>query len=162
MDPLRHQLLKMLEAHWAHMPFDDAVAGFPEDQMNAYPPNVPYTPWHILEHLRLTQFDILDYIRNPQYTGREWPAGYWPAKDAKADKKAWDATIAGFKADLEALCEIVKDENTDFNAPIPHGWQPDHTILRELLVVADHNAYHIGEFAILRQVMGTWPKDRKG
>jgi zinc-binding alcohol dehydrogenase family protein/DinB family protein len=151
---LREQLLALLRGGHAHMDFDEAVAAFPLTQINAYPPHVPYTPWHLLEHLRITQWDILEFIRNPSHTSPTWPEGYWPAPETHTDMQGWVRTIAAFQADLRALQELVADPATDFTAPLAHA--PDYTILREILVVADHNAYHIGEFAILRQVMETW------
>ncbi len=151
---LRDQLLHLLRGGNAHLSFDDAVTDFPMDAINTRPPNVPYTPWHLLEHLRITQWDILDFIRNPHYQEITWPDDYWPAPDAEADAAAWKQTLAAFRADLKAIEAIASDPQTDLAATIPHG--DSQTILREILLVADHNAYHIGEFAILRQVMGTW------
>jgi hypothetical protein len=151
----RTHLLALLRGGNAHMSFDEAIADFPPAHFNTRPPNVLYTPWHILEHIRLAQWDILEFIRNPDHVSPEWPAGYWPHPSAEADQVQWDKTIEQFQADLQVLQALVSDPNIDLYAPIPHA--PDYTILREILVVADHNAYHIGEFAILRQVMGTWP-----
>jgi DinB superfamily len=140
------------------MTFAAAVADFPLEHINTRPPNVPYTPWHLLEHIRLAQRDILDYITKRDYREPKWPDDYWPHRDAKADTKAWKKTLAAFNRDLAALDKIAADSATDLSARLPYG-RP-HTFLRELLIVADHNAYHIGEFAILRQVMGTWPPGR--
>jgi hypothetical protein len=151
---LREHLRALLEGGHAHMTFEDAVANFPRQDMNTNPPHVPYTPWHVIEHLRITQWDILEFIRNPEHISPDWPEGYWPPKDAKADAATWDQTIASFLADLQALREMATDPSVDLYTPIPHG--SGQTILREILLVADHNAYHIGEFAILRQVMQTW------
>ncbi len=150
----REQLQALLHEGNAHMSFSEAVAQFPSEYMNAMPPNVDYTPWQLLEHLRITQWDILEFIRNPQHVSPEWPEGYWPAQDVKADNAAWQRTCAAFQSDLAALEHIVTDPSTDLYTPLPHG--AGQTIFREILVVADHNSYHIGEFAILRQVMGTW------
>ena len=152
---MREHLLALLHGGHAHMSFDEAVAEFPVTQINTHPPHVPYTPWHLLEHLRIAQWDILEFIRNPAHISPPWPEGYWPAREARADARAWASTIADFQADLRALQELVADPATDLTAPLSHA--PEYTILREILVVADHNAYHIGEFAILRQVMETWP-----
>ncbi len=159
-DALREQALALIDGRGAHMPYDDAVADFPAEAINRRPPNVAYTPWHLLEHLRLTQRDILDYIRNPAHQSPPWPAGYWPAADAIATPEQFQATIDGFKSDRTALRALVADPQTDLLATLPGT--PGHTILREARLVGDHNAYHIGEFAILRQVMGTWAPDRKG
>jgi hypothetical protein len=153
-DVVRQQLLALLRGGQAYMPFDQAIADFPVEHMNTYPPQVPYTPWHILEHLRLSQWDILEFIRNPAHVSPDWPEGYWPARDAQADAQIWANTIAAFQADLRALEALVADPATDLYAQIQHA--PGYTVLREILVVADHNAYHTGEFAILRQVMQTW------
>lgn len=157
-EPLRQQLLRLLDGVDAHMPFEEAVRDFPDGAMNTRPPNVDYTPWHLLEHLRLTQADILDYLTNPAYAEPEWPREYWPAPSATATRAAWDATIAGFCADREAIRALITDEALDPFATIPGT--PGHTLVREVRIVGDHNAYHIGEFAILRQVMGTWPPNR--
>jgi hypothetical protein len=155
----RKQLLDLLRGGNAHMPFAAAVADFPPESINTLPPNVPYSPWHLLEHLRLSQWDILDFIRNPKYVWRKWPDDYWPAKTARASQAQWNETIAGFQADLKSLDDLVANPATRLTEDIPHA--PGYTILREILLVCDHNAYHIGEFAILRQVMGTWPANHE-
>jgi DinB superfamily len=153
-DVVRQQLLALLRGGQAYMPFDQAIADFPLARINDYPPQVAYTPWHLLEHLRIAQWDILEFIRNPAHISPPWPEGHWPPPDARADEQAWANTIAAFRADLHALEALVADPATDLYTEIPHA--PGYTILREILVVADHNAYHTGEFAILRQVMQTW------
>ena len=151
---LREQLLAQLQGGHAHMSFDEAIADFPRADINAYPPHVSYTPWHLLEHLRITQWDILEFVRNPAHVSPAWPEGYWPAHDQQTDASGWDTTIAAFQQDVQTLQALVADPATDLTAPLPHA--PTYTILREILLVADHNAYHIGEFTILRQVMQTW------
>ncbi len=156
---VRDELLFLLRGGHAHMPFAAAVADFSPEHYNTCPPNVPYTPWHLLEHLRITQADILEFIRNPRYEYLNWPDDYWPARDAQADAAAWQRTIAGWQADNQALQAIVADPATDLYTPLAHG--EGQNILREILVVSDHNAYHIGEFAIQRQVMSTWPPGHK-
>ena len=153
-DVVREQLLALLRGGNAHMTFDEAVAGFPLEHINDYPPHVPYTPWHLLEHLRIAQWDILEFVRNPAHVSPPWPEGYWPPPETRADAQAWAGTLAAFRADLQALEQLVADPATDLYAPLPHA--PGYTILREILLVADHNAYHIGELGILRQVMETW------
>jgi hypothetical protein len=159
-DELRNQLIRLLDGVDARMPFDEAVADFPDAAINTRPPNVEYTPWHLLEHIRLTQADILDYIVNRDYVERTWPTDFWPARDASATPAQFAATIAACLADVAALRTIVADPTTDLFATIPDT--PGHTILREVRIVGEHNAYHVGEFAVLRQVMGTWPKGREG
>jgi hypothetical protein len=156
---LRAQLTELLDGEGAHMAFEEAVADFPDGAINQRAPNVDYTPWHLLEHLRLTQRDILDYIRQDGYEEPEWPADYWPKRDATATPSEFRATVEGFRADLAELRAILMDPATDLFAVLPGT--PGHTVLREIRVDADHNAYHVGEFAVLRQVMGTWPANRR-
>ncbi len=151
----RDQALALLRGGMAHMAFDEAVADFPPARMNDRAAHVPYSPWQLLEHLRLVQRDILDFIRDPDYRERRWPDDYWPARDETADAEGWADTLDGFRADFAAIYAIADDPQVELHAPIP--WGDGQTILRELLLVADHNAYHLGEFAILRQIMGTWP-----
>ncbi len=158
-DALRAQLVELLDGEGAHMTFDEAVADFPTDAINAHAPNVSYTPWHVLEHIRLTQQDILEYVRDPSWVSPDWPVGYWPAPDAVATPEQFAATLAGYRADLAALRALVSDPSVDLFAVIPGS--PGHTLLREARIAADHTAYHIGEFAILRQVMGTWPPSHR-
>jgi len=158
-DTLRQQMLELVDGRGAHMPFDAAVADFPAEAINGRPPNVPYTPWHLLEHIRIAQRDILDYIRNRSYIAPNWPEEYWPPRDATATPELFAQSIASFRADRTALRDVVADPATDLLATIPGT--PGHTVLREVRLVGDHNAYHLGEFAILRQVMGTWPTDRR-
>ena len=159
LDILRRQLVELIDARGAHMPFDAAVADFPAGGMNVVVPNGVYTPWHLLEHIRFAQADILDYIRNRSYLAPTWPDNYWPARDAQATAPDFAATIEGYRADRSALRELVADPATDLLAPIPGT--PGHTIVRQVRIVGAHNAYHLGEFAILRQVMGTWPANRE-
>jgi hypothetical protein len=157
-DVMRAELLELLAGEGARMPLDEAVADFPESALNLRPPNVSYTPWQLLEHVRIAQWDILDYIRNRAYVEPSWPEGYWPAPDATATAEDFATTVAALAADGRALHDLVADPATDLFAVIPGT--PGHTFLREVRVVADHTAYHVGEFAILRQVMGTWPAGR--
>lgn len=152
---VRAQLVNLLTMQQAHMGFEGAVKDFPLEQINARPTGLNYTYWHLLEHLRIAQWDILDYIRNPRYQAIEWPRDYWPAPDATTDAAGWRRSVDQFLADRAALVAITRDPQTDLYAPIPHGYD-GHTILREILVVADHNAYHIGELGILRQINGLW------
>jgi DinB family protein len=155
---LRKQLAELLDGVGAHMPFEEAVADFPDEAINRRAPNVDYGPWQLLEHLRLTQWDILEYVRNPDYEEREWPREYWPEPDAVATRKQFDETVRLFLEDRAALRAMLMDPARDLFAVIPGS--PGHNLVREIRIDADHNAYHIGEFAILRQVMGTWPANR--
>ena len=152
---LRQQLVNALIVRQAHQSLDDAIAGFPAAHFNTRPPSLSYTFWHLLEHMRIAQFDILDYIQNPDYAYRKFPEDYWPSTDAQADEASWQDTIARFKADLAELVAIAQDPARDLVAQIPHG-EPGHSTLREILVVAAHNSYHIGEFGILRATLGLW------
>lgn len=158
MTVVRRQLIELLEAKGAHMPFEAAVADFPPNGINRRVPESPYTPWHLLEHIRIAQWDILDYIRNRGYLEPTWPDEYWPPRDATATPEGFDETTAAFRRDRDSLRDLVADPATDLFAVIPDT--PAHTIFREVRILGAHNAYHLGEFAILRQVMGTWPADR--
>lgn len=158
-DVLRKELLALLEGGNAHMTFAEAVAGLPPEFINKRPPNTPYAFWHFLEHLRIAQWDILEFIRNPAHISPEYPAGYRPPPEQKADEAGWQKSCARFSADLKALQEMVRDEAVDLLAPIPHAGS--YNICREIMLAADHNAYHIGEIAILRQVMDIWPSGNK-
>jgi len=151
---LREQLIFLLSGGHAHMSFDRAVDDFPMDKINAHAPNVSYTPWELLEHIRIAQRDILNFIRRQDYESPSWPQGYWPGADDRADQEAWKRTIESIRADNQALQDLVADPGNDLTAPIPHA--PDYNILREILVVSDHNGYHLGEFAMMRQVMEAW------
>lgn len=152
---IRQQLVNMLTVAQAHMTFEDAIKNFPAAHFNTRPPGVDYSFWHLLEHLRIGQWDILDYCVNANYKPIEWPRDYWPAKDAVTDADGWSRTVDQFLADRSTLVAMVQNPQTDLYSPIPHGYD-GHTILREIFLVASHNAYHIGEFGILRQVMGLW------
>lgn len=151
---LREQIVDLLNGGNAHLPFTEAVADFPPAQINTRPPRVDYTFWHLVEHLRINQRDILTYLTDPDYIEPAWPREYWPATDAEASPEDWTASIAAFEQDLAAIVAIVSDEQNDLLTPVPSN--PEHTLLREALIVADHNAYHIGELAILRQVCDAW------
>lgn len=152
---LRRQLINLLLKRQAHLSLEDAVADFPPAHFNTRPPNVSYSFWHLLEHLRIAQGDILEYIGNPGYVELAFPEEYWPDPGAEADEAGWRETVRQFLADRQALVDIVNHPDTDLLRPLPHGSE-DHNILREILIVADHNAYHIGEFAILRGALNIW------
>ncbi len=151
-DVLREQLLALLRGGNAHTSFDQAVADFPLEKINPPLPGQPaYTPWHLLEHIRRAQRDILDFVRDPDYVSPEWPAGYWPPKGEKADEARWQRTIEEFRADRRELEKIIKNPDIDLTALMPQGEK--YTILREILVAADHNAYHIGEFSLMTGIL---------
>jgi hypothetical protein len=158
---VREQLLELLRGGHAHMDFDEAVADFPPEAMNETAPNVlapkaPYTPWELLEHIRIAQWDILAFIEDPNHVSPDWPEGYWPAEGARANEEVWAETVNQIRADREALVALVEDPATDLTAPLDHA--PKYSVMREILVVADHSAYHLGEFALMREMMGTWPE----
>lgn len=154
---LRRHLLELLRGGDAHLDFEGVIADFPGELRGVRPAGVPYTPWRLLEHMRIAQWDILEFCRNPDHLSPEFPEGYWPAGDAPPDAAAWDRSVAAFRADLQAMQDLVADPSTDLLAPIPHG--EGQTVLREALLMADHNAYHLGQLVLLRRLLGAWPAD---
>jgi hypothetical protein len=148
---LRTHLQHLLDWHDAHASFDDAVADLPAELRGRQPPGLPYSPWQLLEHLRLAQRDILDFCTNQDYQEKGWPDDYWPAAAAPSGD-AWQRSVESFRADREMLKELAA--LADLFALIPHG--TGQTFLRELLLVADHNAYHIGELVVVRRLLGAW------
>ena len=156
---IRTAALDAIDGGQASMTFDDAITLFPPAHYNTKPTNVPYSFWHLLEHIRITARDILDYIQDPDYREHTWPADYWPARDAVTDDASWNATVEAIYGDLADLRAIANDPESDLAslARNAHG-NEQHTLLREILVVTDHNAYHTGEFAVLRGVMNLWPE----
>jgi hypothetical protein len=153
---LRDHLLYLLRGGGAHLDFDAAVGGLAPELRGAKPAGQPHTPWRLLEHLRIAQWDILEFSRSPRHVSPPFPQGYWPAGDAPPDTGAWDRSAAAFRADLKAMQDLVADPATDLFAPIPHG--EGQTVLREALLVADHNAYHLGQLVLLRRLLGAWPE----
>ena len=151
---LRDDVLLLLGGGRAHVSFENAVANLPEDLRGKKPRGVPYSPWQQLEHMRICQWDILEYIRNPKHVSPEWPDGYWP-KEAAPARNAWAKSVKAFQADRQALLDMAADSSTDLLARTPAD--PDGpTILHELLLVADHNAYHLGQLLLLRRLLGAW------
>jgi hypothetical protein len=151
---LREHLVNLLRGRGAHLDFDKAIEGLPADRRGARAQDLPHTPWQLLEHLRLAQWDILDFSRNPDYVELKWPDDYWPETAVPPDDEAWDRSVEQFRRDLKAMEDLVSDPKTDLFAKIP--WGKGHTILREALLVADHNAYHVGQMVTLRQALGAW------
>lgn len=151
---LREEVLWLLRGGHAHVGFKEAVRGLPAVQQGKKPRGMPYTPWQQLEHMRIAQRDILEYIRNPRHVSPKWPEGYWPGA-APPTAEAWDRSVRGFQADLKALLDLVADPATDLLAKVPHD-PKGPTILHEVLLVADHNAYHLGQLIVLRRVLGAW------
>jgi hypothetical protein len=151
---LRQHLLDLLRGGNAHLNFEEALAGLPPNLRGAKPAGLPYSPWRLLEHMRIAQWDILEFSRNPKHVSPAFPAGYWPETDAPPDDKAWQNSIRRFRADLKAMQDLVEDPATDLFAPIAHG--DGQTILREALLVADHNSYHLGQLVTVRRLLGAW------
>ncbi len=149
---LRKQLVTLLKSGEAHAEFEDAVDKFPEELRGKRPDGCPHSPWQLLEHMRIVQWDILEFSRDEKHESPEFPEGYWPADPEPPDAKAWDKTVKAFLADRDALCELVADESVDLFARIPHG--EGQTVLREALLTADHNAYHLGQLLLLRRTFG--------
>lgn len=152
---LRRHVLNQLDARQAHVSFDDAIATLPAEARGLRPDGLPYAPWELLEHLRIAQHDILDFCQNPAYTQPDWPDDYWPDAAAPPSDAAWNESIRRFRADLQAMKDLVADPATDLYAEIPHG--DGQTLLREALLVADHNAYHVGQLVTVRRLLGCWP-----
>jgi hypothetical protein len=148
---LREHLLYLLRSGGAHVDFESAVKDFPVEAANEKIEHLPYTAWAVLEHMRIAQHDILDFSRNAEYVSPKWPDAYWPAKDAEPDAAAWNKSIEQFRADLKEMESLVEDPATDLYAPIAHG--DGQTILREALLVADHNAYHLGVLVTMKRLL---------
>ena len=153
-DPLRQHVVDLLNGGNAHTTFDDAIQGLPQNFQGTKPPNFPHSPWMLLEHLRIAQWDILEFSRNPKHQSPKWPEGYWPKEAAPPDPQAWTKGITHFRADLKAMQDLIANPKTDLFAKIP--WGEGQTILREALLVADHNAYHIAQLVDVRRLLGAW------
>ena len=148
---LREHLLYLLRGGGAHIKFEDAVKDFPAALVNARAEGMPYTPWQLLEHMRIAQWDIVEFSRSAAHVSPEWPEGYWPDKTKEAGEDDWRQSVEGFRADLRQMESLVEDEAVDLHAAIPHG--DGQTLLREALLVADHNAYHLGALVTLRRLL---------
>ena len=151
---LRKQLQKLMDWQDAHVNFDTAIEGIPEKFRGVKPERLPYSVWQLLEHLRLCQLDILDFCRDPNYKEPKFPDDLWPKNSEPPSADAWNKSIAAFRKDRDDLNHLVSDSNIDLFAKIPHG--SGQTYLRELLLVADHNAYHVGEMVAVRRMLGIW------
>ena len=151
---LREHVHYVLRGGGAHVDFEKAVKGLPRDLRGVKPPGVPFTAWTLLEHMRIAQWDILEFSRNAKHVSPSWPDGYWPKTDAPPDDAAWEASVKSFRANLKAMQELVANPKANLFARIPHG--EGQTLLREALLVADHNAYHGGQLVLLRRMLGAW------
>jgi hypothetical protein len=156
---LRDHVLYLLRGGGAHLDFEAAIADLPAELRGIKPAGLPHSPWRLLEHLRICQWDILEFSRNPKHVSPQFPEGYWPKGDGPPDAAAWDRSVEAFRADLQAMQDLVADPATDLFARIPHG--QGQTILREALLVADHNAYHLGQMVVVRRLLGAWPEGRQ-
>ena len=151
---LREHVLYLLKGGGAHLSFEQAIADLPTDIRGAKVEGASHTAWRLLEHMRICQWDILEFSRNPEHVSPDFPDGYWPEADAPPDSDSWDRSVQAFQVDLQAMIDLVADPDTDLFAQIPHG--DGQTILREALLVADHNAYHLGQLVFLRRCLGAW------
>lgn len=156
-DPdLREHLVHLLRAENAHAGFEAAASGIPPRLRGVVPAGAEHSAWQLLEHLRLAQWDILEYSRNADHVSPPFPAGYWPASPEPPDEAAWDRSVDGFRAGLEAMRELVGDPARDLFAELPYG--EGGTLLGQALLLADHNAYHVGQLVLLRRLLGNWPR----
>jgi len=150
---LREQLITLLEGGNAHISFDEFVRDFPIEKCGHRIEALPYTAWQVLEHMRIAQWDILEFSRNRKHVSPDWPSGYW-SEEAPPDATAWDKSIKSFQKDLKAMQALVTNPKTDLYSPLP--WGDGQTVLREALLIADHNAYHLGQLVTLRRLLGIW------
>jgi DinB superfamily len=153
---LREHVIYLLDGGGAHAKFDEVVADIPPQLLGRKPARLPHSLWMLLEHLRIAQRDILDFSHNPEYVSPKWPEGYWSKTEAPPSPSAWTASVKQFREDLKAMKDLVKDPETDLFAKIP--WGDGQTVLREALLLADHNAYHLGQMLDVRRLLGAWPE----
>jgi DinB superfamily len=153
-DPIREQVVELLRGGQAHVTFEDAVKDFPAKLRGVKPKGAEHSAWEILEHIRIAQWDILEFSRHAKHDSPKWPEGYWPEAEAPASDAAWKKTIEAIKMDRQTMIELVENPKTDLFAKIPHG--TGQNILREALLIADHNSYHSGELVLLRRILGAW------
>jgi hypothetical protein len=151
---LRQHLLELLKGGSAHTSFQDAIQDFPAELRGKRPKGSPHSPWELLEHMRIAQLDILEFSRDPKHVSPKWPEGYWPESPEPPDEKAWDRSVHSFCQELQTMGALVADDSVDLYARIPHG--DGQTVLREALLLADHNAYHLGQLVLLRRILGAW------
>ena len=151
---LRQHLDYLLNDGGAHAKFEDVISDFPRNLRGTKPPGLPHSAWMLLEHMRIAQWDILEFSRNPRHASPEWPSGYWPNTETPPTSAAWNASIRSFSKDLKQMQDLVANPKIDLFARIP--WGNGQTILREALLVADHNAYHLGQLVDLRRLLGAW------
>jgi hypothetical protein len=151
---LRQHLANLLSGGGAHIEWKATFSGIPPKLRGVRPEALPYSVWDLLEHMRIAQWDILEFSRDAKHVSPDWPSGYWPAAQVQPSAAAWDKSLQSFARDLQAMKKLVESPKTDLFAPIPHG--TGQTILREALLVADHNAYHLGQVLTVRRLLGNW------
>jgi DinB superfamily len=151
---LRQQLVDLLESGGAHATYEAVVKDFPAELRGRKPDGFPHTPWMLLEHLRMAQWDILEFSRNSKHASPKWPEGYWPKTQAPPNAVAWNKSIQQFLKDLRAMQDLVANPKTDLYARIL--WGDGQTILRQALLLADHNAYHVAQLIDVRRLVGAW------
>jgi hypothetical protein len=152
---LREHLIQLLEGGHAHATFEQAVRRFPRDQAGVRPKGAPHSAWELLEHMRIAQNDILRFCLSADYVSPKWPEGYWPDERAPKNPRQWGASVRAFRDDLAAFAALIRDPARNLYKPLP--WGDGQTLLREALLVADHNSYHLGQFILVRQLSGAWP-----
>ena len=153
-DPVREQIIKLLKGGQAHLTLDDVLKNFPPSLRGLKPAGAPHSAWQLLEHMRIAQWDILEFSRNAKHGSPKWPEDYWPANDRAPTDAAWKKSISAIKRDCRAMQRLVENPRTDLYSKIPHG--TGQNILREALLIADHNAYHIGQLLLVRRLLGAW------
>ena len=151
---IRKHVVDLLTGGSAHAGFEEAVKDMPVEARGKRPKGVEHSPWEVLEHLRIAQWDILEFTRDPKHVSPEFPAGYWPKSAEPPHAHAWDKSVEAFRRDHKAMIDLIADESTDLMKPLEHG--SGQTPMREALVLADHNAYHLGELILLRRLLGAW------
>lgn len=153
---LREHLVNLLKGGSAHIQFMDAIDGFPPLQRGSFAQGLPHTGWQLLEHVRIAQLDILEFSCNPKHVSPDFPDGYWPKTPGPRTDAEWENSLQAFQRDLAQMIHLVENPRTDLYAKISHG--RGQTILRQALVLADHNSYHIGQLVDLRRALGAWPE----
>lgn len=154
-DPLRQHLIKLLQKSEAHAGFERAVKGLAAAKMGIRPEGLPHSAWELLEHIRLAQRDILEFSQSDEYQARKWPDDYWPASPKPSSSAAWEKSVDAVLADRDSFIRLLKNPKRDLYEPFP--WGDGQTLLREALLIADHNAYHVGEIVTVRQLLKAWP-----
>ena len=154
-DPVRQQLIKLLRGGQAHATFEQAVTDFPPERAGERPAGLPHTFWEVMEHMRIAQNDIVEFSQSGEYDSPAWPEGYWPDAPAPESREQFEKSIASFREDLIKFERIIQDPKQDLNHPF--AWGKGQTLLREALLIADHNAYHIGQLVLVRRALDEWP-----